>query len=123
LDLGIDGRIILELILKKVTVTYISLCNNTDFFHCVIHMKGAGIAVSILTRLQTNDWGSVLGRAELLLLTTISRAHSASYPVGTRVLSSGIKQLGHKPNHLPPSSAQVKSAWSYTSTASSVCMV
>jgi hypothetical protein len=31
-------------------------------------------------------------------------------------LSLGIKQLGHEADHSPPSSAQVKNVWSYTST-------
>jgi len=37
--------------------------------------------------------------------------------VGTRgALSLGVKQLGHEADHSPPSSAEVKNAWSYTST-------
>jgi hypothetical protein len=27
-----------------------------------------------------------------------------------------VKQPGHEPHHLPPSSAEVKNAWSHTST-------
>jgi hypothetical protein len=30
-------------------------------------------------------------------------------------LSPGVKQLGRETDHLPPSSAEVKNAWSYTS--------
>jgi hypothetical protein len=30
--------------------------------------------------------------------------------------SSGVKQSGHETDHSPPSSAEVKNAWSYTST-------
>jgi predicted membrane channel-forming protein YqfA (hemolysin III family) len=32
-------------------------------------------------------------------------------------LSLGVKQLGHEADHSLPSSAKVKNAWSYTSTA------
>jgi hypothetical protein len=31
-------------------------------------------------------------------------------------LSTGVKLLGHKADHSPPSSTKVKNAWSYTST-------
>jgi hypothetical protein len=31
-------------------------------------------------------------------------------------LSLGVKRLGLEADHLPPSSAEVKNAWSYTST-------
>jgi hypothetical protein len=37
-------------------------------------------------------------------------------------LSLGIKQLGHEADHSPPPSAEVKNAWSYTSTPQYVFM-
>jgi hypothetical protein len=37
-----------------------------------------------------------------------SGAHSASYPVGTRVSSPGVKQPGREADHSPPRSAEVK---------------
>jgi hypothetical protein len=37
-----------------------------------------------------------------------SGAHPASYPVGTRALSLGVKQLGLEADHSPPSSVEVK---------------
>jgi hypothetical protein len=45
-----------------------------------------------------------------------SGAHPASYPMGTRALSLGIKRRGCEADHSPLSSAEVKKAWSYTST-------
>jgi hypothetical protein len=41
-----------------------------------------------------------------------SGAHPASYPMGTMGSFSG----GREAEYLPPSSAEVKNAWSYTST-------
>jgi hypothetical protein len=35
--------------------------------------------------------------------------------------SLGVKWLGHEADHSPPSSAEVKNAWSYTSTPS-ICL-
>jgi hypothetical protein len=47
---------------------------------------------------------------------TGSGAHSASYPMGTGSPSAGVKRPGREANHSPPPSAEVKNAWSYTST-------
>jgi hypothetical protein len=46
-----------------------------------------------------------------------SGAHSASYPVGITNSFPGVKRPGREADHSPPSSAEVKNAWSYTSTA------
>jgi hypothetical protein len=47
------------------------------------------------------------------------RTHPASYPMGTgeEALSLGVKRLGCEADQSPISSADVKNAWSYTSTA------
>jgi hypothetical protein len=45
-------------------------------------------------------------------------AHPVSYPVGIRGLSMGVKRPGREADHSPPSRAEVKNAWSYTSTPS-----
>jgi len=46
---------------------------------------------------------------------TGSEAHRASYPNGYRGLLSGVKRPERAANHSPPSTAEVKDAWSYTS--------
>jgi hypothetical protein len=48
-------------------------------------------------------------------LQTDSGAHPASYPMGTRGFFLGVKRSGREADHSPPSSAEVKNAWSYTS--------
>jgi hypothetical protein len=45
-----------------------------------------------------------------------SEALPSSYPMGTGALSLGVKRPGREANHSPPSSAEVKNAWSCTST-------
>jgi hypothetical protein len=49
---------------------------------------------------------------------TGSGAHPFSYPKGSRgrALSPGIKRPRREADHSPPSSAEFKNAWSYTST-------
>jgi hypothetical protein len=49
------------------------------------------------------------------IIQTGSETHRFFCPVGTRILSSGIKQPENETNHSPPpSSAEVKNTWSYT---------
>jgi len=43
--------------------------------------------------------------------------------MGTADSFSGVKWLGHEADHSPPSSAEVKIAWSYTSTPPDVLVV
>jgi hypothetical protein len=45
-----------------------------------------------------------------------SGAHPASYPMATRGSFPGVRRPGCEADHSPPSSAEVKNAWSYTST-------
>jgi hypothetical protein len=45
-----------------------------------------------------------------------SGAHSASYPMGTRGSFLGVKRPWSETDRSPPSSAEVKNTWSYTST-------
>jgi hypothetical protein len=45
-----------------------------------------------------------------------SGARTASCPVGNRGSFPGINWSGREADHSPPSSAEVKDAWSYTST-------
>jgi hypothetical protein len=45
-----------------------------------------------------------------------SGAHPASCPMDTRGSFRGVKLPGRESDHSSPSSAEVKNAWSYTST-------
>jgi hypothetical protein len=54
---------------------------------------------------------------------TGSEAHPASYPMGTRALSLGVKWPGSEADHSLPSSADIKNAWSYISTPQYTFMV
>jgi hypothetical protein len=45
-------------------------------------------------------------------------AHPSSYLIGTRGTFPGVKRPGREADHSPPSSVEVKNAWSYTSTPS-----
>jgi hypothetical protein len=51
-----------------------------------------------------------------LTVQTGCGAHPASYPTGTGALSLGVKHQGLQAYHSPPTSAEVKKMWVYTST-------
>jgi hypothetical protein len=51
-----------------------------------------------------------------------SRTHPASYSMGTVGSFPGVKRPQREADHSPPSSAEVKDAWSYTSTPQYVFM-
>jgi hypothetical protein len=42
--------------------------------------------------------------------------HLTSNPMGTGGSTRGVKRLGREADHPPPTSAEVKKAWVYTST-------
>jgi hypothetical protein len=45
-----------------------------------------------------------------------------SYPMGTGALSPGVKRQGREADHSPPTSAEMKKMWIYTSTPTYVFM-
>jgi hypothetical protein len=53
---------------------------------------------------------------------TGSEAHPASYPMGTGGHFPGGKRPGREADHSPPTSAEVKKTWVYTSTLPYVFM-
>jgi hypothetical protein len=60
--------------------------------------------------------------AAVLVVWTGSGVHPASYPVGSGFLSFRVKQLRYESVHSPPSGADVKNGWSYTSISIYICM-
>jgi hypothetical protein len=67
---------------------------------------------------RMDDWGSRVrvpagaGNFSFLhCVQTGSGAHPASYPMGTRGFSLGVKRPGREADNTPPSSAEVKNAW------------
>jgi len=53
----------------------------------------------------------------LHLIQTGFGTHPVFYPVDIRGPSLGVNCPGHEADYSPPSSAKVKNAWCYTSTA------
>jgi hypothetical protein len=52
----------------------------------------------------------------LHVVQTCSEAHPASYPMGTGGFFLGGKAAGREADHSPPTNAEVKKTWIYTST-------
>jgi hypothetical protein len=51
-----------------------------------------------------------------LMLQTGSGVDPASYSIGTGASFPGVKRPVHGADHSPPTSAEVKKTWNYTST-------
>jgi hypothetical protein len=79
-------------------------------------------AVSIATSYWLDDWGvkfeSQWGQEFSLPhgIQTGSGVHSTSCPMCMGALSPGVKRLARETDHSPPTSAEVKKTWVYTST-------
>jgi hypothetical protein len=58
----------------------------------------------------------------LHVVQTGSRTHPASYPMGTGDSFPEVKQPGREADHSPPTNADVKRMWVYTSTPPQVFM-
>jgi hypothetical protein len=84
------------------------------------------ISVSIVIRLQADNWVSIHGKSKDLSLLhhiqTTSGAHPASCPVGTGDSYLTVKQPGLDVDHSPPYSAKVKNTQNHTSTPPYVLM-
>jgi hypothetical protein len=63
----------------------------------------------------------VPGGSKIFLVLIDSEAHPASYRMNAHSL--GVKWLGRDTDHSPPTSAEVKKTWIYTSTPPYVFMV
>jgi hypothetical protein len=58
----------------------------------------------------------------LHVVQTDSGVHPTSYAVGTGGSFPGVKPPGREADHSPPTSAEVKKTWVYTSTLSYIFM-
>jgi hypothetical protein len=58
----------------------------------------------------------------LHIVQTGSGVHPTFYNMGTGGSFPGVKRQGHEADHSPPTSAEVKKMWIYTSTALYVFM-
>jgi hypothetical protein len=79
-----------------------------------------------VSKLLTGRLGFYSWQHRVSLFVTMPRliflSHPASYPLGTRVFSSGAKRQGHETNNSPSSSAEVRDMCICTSTPLYICM-
>jgi len=119
-------------ILYRNILPHLSL--SFRFFYCQKHwitvwspltrsFWKAGVAQSVQwLSYALDDRDSILGRGNCGIsflhhcVHTSSEFHPASCPVGTGGSYPVVKRPGRVSDHSPPSGAEVKNAWSYTST-------
>jgi hypothetical protein len=67
-------------------------------------------------RNDSKEWAFVLWLPPLRIRLTGSGVHPTSYTMGTGGSFLGVKRPGREAEHSPPTSAEVKKMWIYTST-------
>jgi hypothetical protein len=100
------------------------------FLHiATVYKKSRDSSVGTTLGYGLDDWGSrvrfLTGAGNYSLHRRVqngSGAHPASYPRGTRGFFLGGKAEGREADHSPPSSVEIKNAWSYTSSPQRVFM-
>jgi hypothetical protein len=65
---------------------------------------------------QGSEFESRWGQEFSHVVQTGSGVHPTSYPMGTGGFFLGVKRPGSDADHSPPTSAEVKKTWIYTST-------
>jgi hypothetical protein len=106
-------------------MTFACCLHNCVIKTCIRKVeKSCDSSVGIALGYELDDRGSrvrfPVGAGNLSLHHHVqngSGAHTASYLMGTRGSFSGVKRPGREADYSPPSSAEVKNEWSYTSTA------
>jgi hypothetical protein len=80
-------------------------------------------SVGIATHYGLEDYGGGSSRPDsvkkfslLRIVQTGSGVHPTSYKMGTAGSIPGVKRQGREADHSPPTSAEVKKMWNYTST-------
>jgi hypothetical protein len=91
------------------------LARKDGALRCTLRMRFCASYISSFKTLFSILGYNMLSFERIWISMRIVR-HPASYPMGTRALSLGVKRPWREDDHSPPSSAAVKNAWSYTST-------
>jgi hypothetical protein len=105
-----------------MNVSIFDLYDQRNFYDVLFHYVSQDSAVGITTGYRLDGQGAgvrvPVGQdfSLLYVVQSGSEAHPASYPMVIGPLSPGVKRLGHEADHSPPSSAEVKNTWIYTST-------
>jgi hypothetical protein len=99
-----------EITVVTVTVPHTSRIRNGEKASCSVRYTHYPQDGPYLAYQKDTSKGSIF-----VMLHTGSGAHPSPYPMGIWALSQGIKRPGREVDHSPPSSAEVKNAWSYTS--------
>jgi hypothetical protein len=95
---------------------------------CILKSRSRDSVVGIATGYGLDDRGvgiRVPGGSRIFtspIVQTGSVVHATSYIIGTWGSFPGVKRPGREADHSPPTSAEVKKMWTYTSTPPYVFM-
>jgi hypothetical protein len=98
-------------------VLHINISFNYTSFIKEVHRVGIALGYRLHNRGSKLRFPAEAGNFSLHhRVQNDSGAHPASHPLGTRGSFPGGKAGGREADHSPPSNADVKNEWSYTST-------
>jgi hypothetical protein len=100
----------------------IIITGHFTFLFLFVNSVGKALGYGLGDRGSRVPFPARAGNFSLHCIQNGSGAHPASYPMGARDSFPGGKAAGREADHLLPSSAEVKNAWSYTSTPQYVFM-
>jgi hypothetical protein len=118
-----------SLIISNIDLAKVQWLNLSSVIRAIFNFENQDSSVGIATGYGLDDRG-VRVRVPVVLIfflphvvQTGSGAHPASSPVGTGVSFRGVKWPGLQADHSPPTSAEIKNTWIYTSTPPYIFMV
>jgi hypothetical protein len=110
------GHFRLELSPKTLPWAMSVLLGDT-FYVCYVH-ETVSLSSPMISYKVTFSHRHPAGAENFSLhhrVKTGSGTHPASYSIGTRVSFPGVRRPGRESDHSPPSSAEVRNEWNYTS--------
>jgi hypothetical protein len=121
------GWLLCSIWISLLRIDLIPLRNSSTSFGRILTRKDG--ALNVRCTLRMRFWASYISFKTLFcimgyIMLSFRRIwvsmgvvrHPVSYPTGTRYPFPGVKRPAREADHSPPSSAEVKNAWSYNST-------
>jgi hypothetical protein len=109
------NRVINSLSLMSISMS--CFCKGViSFYICHTKCWGSGSIVGTVTGYGLEGWDVESRQGQEFSLLQIVQTDSGSHPGSYHMGPQWVKRQGHEADHSPPTSAEVKKTWTYTST-------
>jgi hypothetical protein len=104
-------------VMNKIILTTNTKAENIKSSLRLIGSRDSSVGIAISYGLDDQEGRELGKKFSLLHIVQIgSGVHPTSYELGTEGSFPGVKRQGREADHSPPTSAEVKKMWIYTST-------